>query len=170
MPRQLTPFSSAVRELLEKNPKITHKEARPLLEAMGVPIAKECSKKSHLLGLFEQAEERTGSVEKAKAEMNLSANKLSILQKELDTREAFRDEANNFNTTKNYWAQRSQPSFKPEVKNLDQLVVKLRKIGGLESARKQIKSIDDKIAQLQAEKVEIASVVDQWNKQVSGVA
>lgn len=105
MAKQETEFNAAVRTLIESNPELTHKQARPLLEEMGFELAKEKKRQSaELSALYETYEKKSISpelttkqvaelLEKCKLDPSIA---LTVLR-EIRVRDLYDTEANNFN-------------------------------------------------------------------------
>lgn len=119
MARQASDLTVATRELFDKTEgKITHSEARPLLQKQGFELAEDPSQKSEELSQlesdYEVASATDDEVSAACRKAGFSAAATSRVLKEVAVRRDFAAEANKFNVTKNLW-RKAKESGKPTV-------------------------------------------------------
>ncbi len=126
MSRPCSAYTQAIRDLVSKDKKITHKDARPLLKAAGHPIVAEPPTKSAEFAAIEKGYD-IGSLVKPDMDkvegacrqgMKYDDKTTKAVMHEATLRGAWANEANEFNTTKSKWlitlaSGEKSPSRKP---------------------------------------------------------
>lgn len=166
MSKQASPMTVAIRKLYDANPEITHEQARPLLEEMGIEVAVHPGRISDEAKAV--CDYETDTVEKVREALTVVDCDPELAQQVFDefvTRDLFVKEANSFNVAKSNYkkagtsgskkpsAKRTRRTRKPKVNKMDAvnaMFALVQELGGVDGAKKRVEELQSDIAKIES--------------------